>query len=106
MKDTVPFDVTSLVSRLSLSRPPVRQQRQYISSHLLLFLFIFFTGNVWKYLISSLSERFIRVDEFALVFPNEEEEEEEEKEKVCYHNEASFLAAGGQAGTGQCCDDG
>ena len=37
---------------------------------------------------------------------NEEEEEEEEKEKVCYHNEASFLAAGGQAGTGQCCDDG
>ena len=102
MKDTVPFDVTSLVSRLSLSRPPVRQQRQYISSHLLLFLFIFFTGNVWKYLVSSLSERFIRVDEFAL----NEEEEEEEKEKVCYHNEASFLAAGGQAGTGQCCDDG
>ena len=102
MKDTVPFDVTSLVSRLSLSRPPVRQQRQYISSHLLLFLFIFFTGNVWKYLVSSLSERFIRVDEFAF----NEEEEEEEKEKVCYHNEASFLAAGGQAGTGQCCDDG
>ena len=44
---------------------------------------------------------FHRVDEFAF-----NEEEEEEKEKVCYHNEASFLAAGGQAGTGQCCDDG